>query len=983
MLKPTSCDGCPLVNISDGFSVESGDGTNGVVILGDSLSYGDYIDGLPLTAKTQGGSKLEEAFRQASRELGYPVSRNQFKIYNVVNCHPKGEYVPEGAISYCASNVERVVGGFSTNKQKTILALGNIPLKYLTGMSGVAEEKQSINHLRGYVFESKYGLVVPSYHPSFIRRGNNHLTPILVEDLKKALGVAKGVYTNHTFHKGYKPPDYQITPSIGDAESFYYKVRDSQKLVLTYDIETPRTGDIDEDERDDLDESDITLTQFSLQRGSGIALPFRDGYIDVIKRIFACDINKANHNTWNFDNPRLRAKEVIIKGKTHDTMWMFKHWHPRLPRGLQSVASLFGFPFPWKHLYGTQLEWYGCADVDAVQWIINALPPLMKAKGVWDGYKDHVYNIHPILERASVVGIPVSEEKRLQVEKDFTVRRAVLDKDIQGIIPDECRNIKPKRKDKETGEVDYGYIREPKTVGIERDTYERLSKELLARGKRIATFEDYLYRKHNLAYCEFRELVEGVEERVIGRWAIIEPFKASKEQLTRYLRFKQRTVREEAVLLRAKRTSEFGGRNPELTGKINALEELADDYEVPTVKDKKTKKEKETTAKKELEEMYLNTGDPILEKVVQIRSYDTNLNNYLPNWKPGKDGRVHTTWGFTAPTGQFDARRPNILNCSKHTEFGNEFRGIIEAPKGYTFVEFDFKSYHVATMGYCANDKDYIRFSQIDPHSILGSYIDPSILGGSISLKWSDADILEAASKFKKICKTKGKETGGVDVRQALAKPTVLGNQLELGAKKLQRQNRRFIKYVTRQEREYHKEGGLSAEELQDVMNRLFPKPVVYKKYIKEKAFTEGYLVNEFGYIQYFNDIFAFVFNEKLRKWDRREGEGAREPIAFRVQGCAFGKIHLDLLELERQGINERYNFINSIHDSVIYMPRTNELEKCIISVSSILCRACKWLSNESTGKEGLIVGVECAVGTNWKDYDKDNNPGGMQEVKI
>src|ERR1035441_5696413 len=109
-------------------------------------------------------------------------------------------------------------------------------------------------------------------------------------------------------------------------------------------------------------------------------------------------------------------------------------------------------------------------------------------------------------------------------------------------------------------------------------------------------------------------------------------------------------------------------------------------------------------------------------------------------------------------------------------------------------------------MGYCANDKNYIRFSQIDPHSILGSYIDTSIIGQSISLKWSDSDILLAASEFKKRCKQhKAKDPQhNVDVRQELAKPTVLGNQLELGPKKLQRQNRRFIEWVYMRQRIAH-----------------------------------------------------------------------------------------------------------------------------------------------------------------------------------
>ena len=62
-------------------------------------------------------------------------------------------------------------------------------------------------------------------------------------------------------------------------------------------------------------------------------------------------------------------------------------------------------------MYDSNLQWYGCADVDAVQWIVSILPKLMQERGIWKGYVEHVYNVHPILERAREVGIPVSEDK--------------------------------------------------------------------------------------------------------------------------------------------------------------------------------------------------------------------------------------------------------------------------------------------------------------------------------------------------------------------------------------------------------------------------------------------------------------------------------------------------------------------------------------------------------------------------------------------
>src|ERR1035437_3664130 len=984
MLKPPSCDGCPIEPFSQGFILSEGEGSNGVVLLGEKGGYNEYIDALPFRPYAQGGSKLEEVFKLVQRDTGQPCTRKQFLIYNAINCCPpesvRGE-LENQAVAHCGPNVDRVVGGFHTPLQKTILALGNVPLISLTGMSGAVEEKQSVSYLRGFVFESRYGLVVSSYHPNFVKRGNNHLTPMLVEDMKRALNVAKGLYTNYPSHKGYVAPIYQTSPGLDEAWSFYYRVKDNEKLCLTYDIETTETLGVDEDERDELESAEIVLVQFSINKGTGIAMPWNQLYLPVIVALFSLSNVKANHNTWNFDNPRLRAKGITIEGKVHDTMWMFKHWHPRLPRGLQSVASLLGFPFPWKHLYSSKWEWYGCVDVDAVKGIAAPPPKLMRARGIWSGYVEHVYSVHPILDRASVVGIPVSEEKRLALEIDFKARRKEIHKELQGNIPDEIRNIKPKRK-LENGESDYGYIREPKTVGDCYQEYQRLSERLIREGRNVIPFEDYLYRKHGIAHAEFEGVDDNTKQRIrVSRWCKIEEFKASSTQLIRYLKWKQREIRGEAERLRQLRQELHNGRDPELTAKINDLEELAEDYDVPV----SLKTKKETTAKGELEEMFINTGDPVLERVVRIRSYDTNITNFIPNWKPAKDGRVHTTWGFTAPSGQFDARRPNILNCSKHTEFGNEFRGIIEAPKGRVFVEFDKKSFHVGTLGYCANDKSYIRFSQIDPHSILGSYIDPSVIGGSISLKWSDSEIKEAAAKFKKLCKIhKSKDPQhNVDVRQELAKPTVLGNQLELGPKKLQRQNRRFIEYIYKRQRLAGGGTGLSAEELQNMIAGLFPKEQIYKAQIKEKAHIEKFLVNEFGRIQFFYDVFNFSYSKKMGKWTKKDGDGARDPIAFRVQSTAFGLITEEILEMERQGLCEEYQFCNTIHDSVLFVPEESKLDTCIEAVYKIMNQPCKKLTNDATGPEGLKIGVEVAVGKNWKAFNKEKNPGGMKEISV
>ena len=206
---------------------------------------------------------------------------------------------------------------------------------------------------------------------------------------------------------------------------------------------------------------------------------------------------------------------------------------------------------------------------------------------------------------------------------------------------------------------------------------------------------------------------------------------------------------------------------------------------------------------------------------------------------------------------------------------------------------------------------------------------------------------------------------------RSLAKPTVLGNQLGLGAIKLQRQNRKFIKSWG------------CREDAKDTSSSCFLKVEVFKTEIKNKAYLQRYLIDEFGRIQYFYDVFVFQWSKKMGKWHRREGEGAREPVAFRVQGTAFGALQLSMLEFEEIGFNEEMNFCNSIHDSLVFMPEVGKLNRCIEMGTKVLAKPCSKLVNEATGLLGLVIGTEVAVGRNWRAWDKDSNSEGMKEIKI
>ena len=926
MIKPPECRGCPLYQRSNGFSVPDGKGTNGVVVVGEALGYEEYLDGLPFRPRAQSGSKLEEAF------LLNGYSRQAFLLYNTIQCNPFHDNIEtkeaKEAISFCKVHRDNIIGGFRTPFQKTLLGLGATPLKALTGISG--EGKETITNVRGYVYDTPYGPMVPSLHPSYLRRGNPNLTPFLVSDINKAVRVAQGKYTSYRGGKDFIEPSYQTHPSLDEAWSFYYRVRDSPNLLLTYDIETPMFGDIEEDEKSASGPIQIILIQFSLAKREGIAFPYLGEYINIAKLIMTLPNIKANHYAWSFDNPILRDNGFEIGGKLHDTLWMFAKWHPGLERGLQKVASLVDFPFPWKHLYGPQLEWYGCADVDAVQWIMEILPKEMSKDGTWGCYKSHVYELFSgPLSRASRIGIPVSLSKWNALYDSIQSKVNKMDLEIQEMIPTDLKNCTPPK----------GYKRVPSIVEEIREAYIAKAKQALLEGKTPrSTFKEVVKKVASLEMRHFvyEELNKKTGQSEIieeDRWCKIIPFKASSDQTIRYLQWKQ--------------TQCTSKKEMEL-------------YEVPMTTKRRGKESRPTTGKDELKYIVEKTNDPVLSRVMQIRSYDKMLTNDLPNWKPKEDGRVHTTWEFGAPTGQLSSIKPNIQNCSKHTDLGQEFRGIICAEEGMEFSEIDYKTFHVAVMGYVANDPDYIKYSQMDPHSIFASHIIHTPDVTPVDIKGM------TKAQIKEI--TKNIKTNYHEIRQNVAKPSVLGNQLGLGPLRLHRQNRNYIKSQE------------EAQALQGVLARLFPRVEKAKDFIRELAHRQKYLSNPWGRRQDFYEVFNYVWDKRISNWAKRAGSDSEKSLAFAVQSCAFGMIAEKILECERLGYNERFQWINTIHDSSQFYRRIDQREEFTRLVVPIYEAPCKWLVAEAC-PQGLQVGVDHSIGRNWQAWDEQTNPEGMKEI--
>lgn len=376
------CAGCPLYVNGVGFTdVEVGrryEQTR-LLLVGEASGEAESRESLPFRPHAQSGSLLSDAFRATL------VSRDEVAITNVCRCRPpkdwwEGAPWQWGATAQCVT--EYLAPAIQQLKPRAILALGGTVMRVLT--EGIKGKYGGLDYLRGYVRRgcgAADGIpVVSTYHPAFIRRGAAHLTPLLHRDLRRSfliatgkLGEGRGFVLDVT-GTGLR---YQTAPTIDEAWGFVEGL--DPDLPLAFDIETPRSAREDEDERTSFTDRDIRLFQCTQQRGSGIALPFRDEFIECVRRISEHRGPRVGFNNWSFDDPVLRRNGIDM-GRTLDAMVMFCFYWSDLPKNLQAAAQSCGFPFPWKHYNAIDEAWYGCADVDSTLCVYNHMKKVLEGE---------------------------------------------------------------------------------------------------------------------------------------------------------------------------------------------------------------------------------------------------------------------------------------------------------------------------------------------------------------------------------------------------------------------------------------------------------------------------------------------------------------------------------------------------------------------------------------------------------------------------
>lgn len=327
--KTSNCSTCPLRDENRVWG--QGKTQANVAIIGEAPGSQESILKEPFVGPA--GKWLSAGISNA----GY--KRSAVWLTNVLSCRP-----PDNEIM-CAEAIEAKKNcrpGFEAELKKlkaegvrVLIPVGNTALKAL----GINE---SISKARGSVYERDGFFIVPTYHPSYIMRGQVKEEGTWIGDLKKAFEIAE--------KPDWKPPkeNFILFPKLKDIQAVDEQIR-STKPLTAVDIETWQ--------------GKIFCTGFGFSSEDAIVVPIyrRGGHLywestqwKKVREIISRWLRSFPLMFQNalFDLKYLRAEGFLSDDYRleHDIMLLHHAIHPEIYHNLGYIVSIYGDTPFWKDI---------------------------------------------------------------------------------------------------------------------------------------------------------------------------------------------------------------------------------------------------------------------------------------------------------------------------------------------------------------------------------------------------------------------------------------------------------------------------------------------------------------------------------------------------------------------------------------------------------------------------------------------------------
>lgn len=1034
LTKPSACYGCPLYVIGQGFSEPEGTGVSGVMGIGEALGEHEARDGYPFRPYAEAGSLLNRACGMAQ------VPRESLSLFNIIACRPPanelvGAGYEQAAIAHCRVHLEAAIDRY---KPKVLLALGATAARALTGLTG---DRLTLEYIRGFVLDSNvyqnqtgssagsHGMagssvdtgslspgctpVISTYHPSFIRRSNYPMLPVLAKDIHDAAEVAKEVMAwGHPLKNSVKELRYVTDAQPEDLETLRDELKANPDIVLSTDAETNYAELKEEIFKEDpeltevsiekielmrrLEErkQEVTQVNFSIQEGTAVVAYATPGNMRLVREIHALPNVKAGHNLWMFDWDVYEDNGIPLYGSledTEDTMWRF-HWlYPDLPgkRGklnttdgaedgsvanLQFCASFYGFPIPWKHLSGSDPGWYGGCDGDSGLRVFWGTEQDMLGLSIREAYYKRLPRLMQALRNARKRGMPVNAAGLLALHRELVIDIGSIDQEIQKLAPRDVLPLHPAT----------GLKKAPKGAedGMVVSVRRKKGKETIFISATLIQIDVDLPAETKV--CCMRARKPARKTGVIDK---------------KYLDHPAAHMRGDVLFSPTPNCKKCGGSGtialPDRTERRWARElpfnaaspaQMWDYVHFRGYQVGKNSKRKFAMDADTIDKLARRYKDPIFGLCGKKRQYVKLDTTYAGGWMPWADGRVHSQVGPYPASGQLAGRKPNPQNVPSLSKIGDAkklmealaeaqtqnvgafevgrikdkirqlelataFRNALWAEAGFVVIEGDFGGFHVGTLGFEAGDPNYIRLSKIDIHSFFAVVGLLGIERADSLLAMDDAELKAKLKWYRKNYTLKDGKTSFETLRNKQAKVAVLAYGLGQGPTSLFLQNPDSFS------------GPAEADRVTQKMNATFPKEREYRETIPLTVKPNGYkLVNRFGFIRWLYDVQRYDF----RKGEWKHGDDWEKAIAFNVQASAHGHLRECIMICEDAGYNERYGFDNTVHDSLRYHCHESLADECVQNVKLVMeapsdVMLCGW----DEGR-GMTFKAEFKMGKSW-----------------
>lgn len=671
----------------------SGSGSNGVLLVGEALGGQEVEEGLPFAGRA--GQKLASLLRSKGWD------KDEFLIDTTLRCQPPqnkllGRPDAAAAIRHCSSHVD---GTIATSMPKVIVAMGAVAMRRILDLP----EWETLESRRGYVeWSRKYHCwVIATFHPSFLMRGNQHLSTVFLDDLGKAVRIAQEGFSYATYHLTVDPPLLSLEKWV---RAFEEECGRNPNLLLAADIETPYKADEDEGGLVMDDPSyQILRVGFSYNKGSALSIPWNTQTIPFVKRLLGTRCVKV---WWNarYDVPRLLANGISLEGSQWDAMLGWHVLNSDLPKGLGFVVPLLCPDHPrWKHLGKGEPGKYNALDAVVTLRCAQEIFPDLLSQNLWHVFDRHVIQLDTVLDAMSTFGVPVDQTARVELSQTLQTQLKEVDTLLQEAAPVEVRRLHPKE----------GFAKPPKhTDGM-------IKKISVAKGKCCPSCGEVRPSKKHQVECNAAPQIYTFKEE---RWFKVLPFTPSNLQMRAYLAFK--------------------GHHPQWAkGTVGGPKRMTFDNMALKVLQGK------------------HPDDPLYPLVRRYRDVEKTLSTYVGVWNGssweggipvGADGKVHTTYVHNPSTLRLASQSPNMQNIPSDAAKG--VRRLFCAEPGRMLVEIDYRAIEAVVLGYLAGDADIIRLAKLGIHDFLNCHILHRLkkVDALPDLKWSDADLSAFFKALKK-----------------------------------------------------------------------------------------------------------------------------------------------------------------------------------------------------------------------------------------